>query len=98
MPKIETIRIPEASLKAIDDALMQSFRWSRDHKGEKYKHAAPCEWCLQQGLLHALVAITDGTVGERRREYVEKVNAEKKSRKKTKKTAAKKRVVVRKKR
>ena len=94
---IETLKIPASALREIEDKLLESFRWSRDHKGEKYRHAIPCEWCLQQGLLLAMAELCGWNPVEKRAEFVERVNSEKKP-KRVVKRAVKKKVVVRRKR
>lgn len=86
-----------ANISAIENLLLESLRWSRDHKGETYKHAAPCEWCLQQGLLQSLAVLKHSTPGELRNEYTEQVESEKKQRRRVVKKPVKRRVVVRRK-
>lgn len=78
---------------AIEKLLVESLRWTRDHKGQKYRHAIPCEWCLQQGLCHALAVLTGATTGEVRKVYTDKVNNENRRRVVSRRPAKKKRVV-----
>lgn len=80
--------------------LEESLRWSRDHKGETYRHALPCEWCLQQGLCHAIAELTGQTAMEVREFYTEKISKEKKPRGKGKvvrRRQSQRKVVVRRK-
>lgn len=88
----------------LEKLVEESLRWTRDHKGEKYKHAIPCEWCMQQGLFHAMSVLSGSKVSDLRMEYTAKINTEKKPRTKSKvvrrrpeTTAAPKRKIVRKK-
>lgn len=88
----EKFLAPEVLVAELEDSL----RWSRDHTGEKYKHAGPSEWSYQQGLLFGIASVTGEHIPDIRKQYTEKINNEPRTKKRTvKRPVQKKRVVVR---
>jgi hypothetical protein len=85
------VKAPTGLVKLLEDSL----RWSRDHKGETYKHALPCEECLAEGLAIGIASYTREMPHDVLNRYKEKIAKEPQPKKRTIKRPVKKRVVTR---
>jgi hypothetical protein len=48
----------------VEKLIEDSFRFSLTHKGQKYRHAIPCEACFRLGLAEGAAVLTGEKPGE----------------------------------